>query len=379
VGPRSERAFEDGQREDGEDVPSPLGYVAYDRWRGELSLHTFVESDVDHQLDEFLAGYAGLEASTRRSVRDSLTTDDFETLLAYAKRRALVALRTRDAAAARDGLAALTAIDAERVDHRDVVVAAALVSYASSSVNADSREPRGEPVRVLARLLAAARTTASNSRAKAVQTIAFREASARAEQGVAEILRQFARKPAGSLASWGFRQVETGTGPVLFEDRGERYEPTTELTEIALDIAAVLEADSYQVTGIALGGELPADWLGGGDQQDVARARATLAGCVALNAELRPAAHPTAASQLFVVFLAEAASAEDAATLVQAASSEASPPRDVLALQHEQLCCIAIARSFVESVASFERPGALGRFRPALASLLSRGTRAGAR
>jgi hypothetical protein len=313
---------------------SPLHGIAYDPGRGEVYLHRFVDSPVDEEVRKFVSSYSALDAESMAGVRASLTMDDLYTLLAFAKRCAVSALRNGDASA-RDGLAALTAIDVQRVDWRDVSVAAALLSYSLSDENTS-----------------------------------LLEASKRAEPRVGEILQRFVDEPVGSLAPWGYRLVETPDGFVLFEDWGERYKPTIDLTEIALSIAAVLEADVYQVTSIALGSDLPTVWLPSGDQETSALAVDSLVGCVALHGDLRAEEHPSARDQQLTVFLAEAVSREHA-EVVASASSVQNDSHEALGLVDERLCCVAIARSYVEGSPAFEGQGALERFRPALAVLLA--------
>ncbi len=273
-----------------------------------------------------MSEYEALLADRQTSVRASLTTDDFYTLLTFTRRSALAALRGNPASA-REGVVALTATDAQRVDWRDVTVAAALLSYALGR-EGDPRSP-------------------------------FLEAAEGAEATVAEILRRFAREPATSLRPWGFREVETADGMVLFEDWGHPFRPTVDLTAVALSVAGVLAADVYRVTSIGVGSDLPTVWLGGG------RPAAPLAGCVVIHAALAP-------SQQLTVFLGEAATAEDAAAIASASATASALPHEALALSHERVCCLVIARSFVEGVPAFEQPGALQRFRLSLETLLTR-------
>lgn len=320
------------------DMPSPLRGITYDPSRGELDLHRFVESPADELLHDFTAGYAPLPADRREAVRASLTLDDFYNLLTFAKRSALAALRSGDATQARAGLTALTAIDAERVDWRDVSVAAALLSYVM-------RDQRAE---------------------------LFLEASARSDRTVGEILQGLAQEPVESLEDWGYRAVATAGGRVFFEDYGERYEPAIDLIELALRIAAVIEHDLYRVTSIGVGNDVPEVWLRSGDQPAVSRAVESLAGCVGIQADLRAGSHLNAEDQQFRIFLAEAASQVDASVVAEASEVDSGADHQALGLATDNLCCLVIARSFVEGVPAFERPGALERFRPALAGLLEK-------
>jgi len=261
--------------------------------------------------------------------------DDFYTLLAFARRSALAALRSGDPLPIRDGLTALTAIDGNRVDHRDVSVAAALLSYAGTHDPAP-----------------------------------FRNASAHADQTVSEILLGFAKEPVEHLGDWGYREVITDSGRAFFEDNGRRYEPTADLARLALHVAALIEEDVYRVRSIGVGDDLPDVWLRGADRDAVSHAAGLLAGCAAVRADLDPAAHPHADAQRLIAFVAEAANDADAALLSMAATPGGSPPHEALGLRAGNLCCVVIARSFVEGTSSFEKPDALERFSGPLSKLL---------
>jgi hypothetical protein len=55
---------------------------------------------------------------------------DFYTVLSYARRAAVRALRSNDAEVARRGVAALSVIDENRIDWRDLAWQAGILSYA---------------------------------------------------------------------------------------------------------------------------------------------------------------------------------------------------------------------------------------------------------
>lgn len=321
------------------DKESPLRDIAYDPIRGDLSLHTFVTSHTDSILRDFAKGFGSLAPDRQGAVRASLTMDDFYTLLTFARRCAIASLRERNAGIGADGVTAVTAIDAERVDWRDVTVAAALLSFALRRANADSG-------------------------------LLFAQASERAEPKAAEILRRFAHETVDSLAPWGYRLVETSDGAVLFEDEGHRYEPSVDLTRIVLRLAAMVEGDAYRATGIGLGSAVARVWVPLGDPTVISSAIASLSGCAILHAALRPSVHPSAKSQQFTVFLAEAASREDAQVLAAAGSVQGDSGHEGIGLANGRLVCIAIARSFVKGTPGYERSGSLDRFKPAITALL---------
>src|SRR6266436_4722421 len=95
----------------------------------------------------------------------------------------------------------LSEIDLERVDWRDVTVAAALLSYALGRSGADAQA-------------------------------AFRSAASAVGPDMAQILVRFADEPVSSLRPWGMRQIGTADGTGIVNDDGGAYAPTVDLRSI---------------------------------------------------------------------------------------------------------------------------------------------------
>lgn len=107
--------------------------------------------------------------------------EDFYTLLAFTGRCALASLRGRTEPSLQAALAALTAIDQERVDWRDVAVAAELVAWAMLQAGID-------------------------------HAIEFSRGASHAEAGVAATLLRTAERPPAELAPGWYRCVATASG-----------------------------------------------------------------------------------------------------------------------------------------------------------------------
>ena len=78
-------------------------------------------------------------------------------------------------------------------------------------------------------------------------------------------------------------------------------------------------------------------------------------------AQLHSATDEEAESQQFTVFLAEAATEADAARL--AAAAVPADRFQALGVAEGRICCITVARSWLDGVAPYEQPGSLERFR----------------
>ena len=143
-----------------------------------------MESPTDDAVSEFAVSYEKLGDEKAADVRAALTMDDLYTLLAFARRSALASLQSRASPSVHHGLVALTAVDAERVDWRDLSVAAELLAWAIARAGED-------------------------------HAIEFQRMSERSERGVAEALDSIASRSADELEPGMWRAVETRAGLIL--------------------------------------------------------------------------------------------------------------------------------------------------------------------
>jgi hypothetical protein len=309
--------------------PSPLRDVAYPAkanvlWR-------WVDAQEDAAVWAFVRAYMGIADSAR--VRSSLTMEDFYTLMTFARRCVLAALRNEDPGAAESAFDALSAIDIARVDWRDVVFAASLASFAARRVGLGPDEVLGGAV-------------------------------LRADPRVADILEQAAIKHIDLAGDWGYREVETADGPVLVESDGG--DEAVDLLVRALAVADLVEEDGrYEVSGAGQVAELPAVWLS--DSPATAEARRRLRNCVSVQAE-----PPESRFHHFLlVFLAEAADERDAELIAASARERIDDGTVQLGIARGTRCAVVVARSGVMAESSIEDGESLARFAEPIAALLA--------
>lgn len=123
-------AAEQRHRAAHQSATSPLASVTYDALADELDLHGFVESPVDGPIRRFVSDYRTRGEEDRARIRCALSMEDFHTLLTFARRCVFASLQQHDGLSLQEGLEALTAIDQDRIDKRDVSQAAALLNWA---------------------------------------------------------------------------------------------------------------------------------------------------------------------------------------------------------------------------------------------------------
>ena len=229
---------------------SPLADLRYSSI--ENRLWRWVDSPVDTRIEPVVTDFAALGEAARSSLRDSLSMDDFYTLFAFARRRALAFLRGSEARQIQPAFVSLAMIDLERVDWRDLLMANSLVCYAGERI--------GAPVADLV--------------SRTIQL---------SERKTAEALMRQRTTRTDLAQSCGYREVRTSEGVALFDTRYEHFSPQADLERIAFESAVALENNGYEIGDIYLASDLPLTWLDGRGGSAIAKMARSLSGCVAIH------------------------------------------------------------------------------------------------
>ncbi|MFI6321677.1 hypothetical protein ACIBG8_29370 [Nonomuraea sp. NPDC050556] len=295
--------------------PSPLAEVSYPAAATELWRWT--ETPQDSQIASFLS-------ENRGEARDRLTMDDFYTLITFARRSALAALRTRNPDHVSAAYDALAMIDLDRIDWRDASWAAAIVTYAAQRLNLDLEAAIAGP-------------------------------ASRASEDTADMLAEAIADEVDLSADWGYAEIQTDEGTVLLSTEDEPYAPEADLASLGLELALALDADAYDVDGVTLAGELYPTWVA--DQEHLVT---NLPGVVSVHGD-----HRAAPQNTLLAFLGEARTPDQAQAIADAAQAH----NDVACTAASgKLFAVMIARSVIYGEQGIE--SSLTRFTPALEALL---------
>lgn len=320
--------------------PSPIAGIDYpagaaEQWR-------WLDCREDDHMSAFVRSYVDADEAVRRTMRDCLGMDDLYTVLLFARRKAFAAIRTEDPAHAVEAFDALSAVTPDRVDWRDLSWGAWLSA------------------------LAAVRTGVAPATAAA-------GAIARADLRAAEILSDVVTSDECtdeeqiSRAS-GVLIVDTAGGRILLDADGT---DDGHLAGIAVSLADAVEAEgSYRAHAPAIGGGIPAVWLRDRDDERVAAAMADLTGCASVRADPVPRPGISERDHFLLVFLAEAASEDDAARLRDGAHGGGRTGSVVTAVASGRLCAILVAACSVAGQPSIEDMDSMARFVPLVRVLL---------
>lgn len=321
----------------GHDQPSPIG-SSYDVAAGEGDLLRFVDSDVDLMIDELVATYRSSTPTEREAMVGSIGLDDGYALLLYARRCAVRAMRAQNAAIAVDGLTAVSMIPVERVDSRDIPQPVGLLFFALGELDED---------------------------AVGICRQVGRAGASEAAQYVAAFPDRFG--DGFKLSDWGSRAIDTPNGVGFVDQSIDQWQPTVDLLGAGLAITDLLEADKYRAS-LEVASSLPGVWIGSGPPSATRAERQPLVdsarAALAIHGYLRPDTTGRPQDQMFVVFMSEMRSSEDAARIAAWATEARRPASHVgFGFSVGVVAAVVVARSTVVGVDHFETEATIERFR----------------
>jgi hypothetical protein len=336
----------DERRLGSDPLPSPLPVGRYDHERGELGLFDITRVPLDGQLTVFVRRYRDATRGERAGLRGGIGFDDAYTLLAYARRSAVFAMRTGDATAVAEGLGACAAIPYERIDARDGIVAMALLHRAGRHCGADS-------------------------------TVLFEVARELGEPAFSEHIDAFLARPESEWdlrAAWGYVEAEGPQGTGLLGWGYGPWTPSMDLTAVVLRVAEALRGDEYVIETPLLASALPLVWLSAAGDADLEATLEQVRAGAVIHGRLRPEAAVEPGSQQLTTWVLETARPDDAANLARLARRP-RPGDALLGLASGSLFVLVVARSVVVGIPSYEDGHRLGRFEPRLRAVISSGLR----
>jgi hypothetical protein len=332
------RRNEEARLQQGAPGPSPLPAGKYEPQPGEWGLLNPKPIKLDAELRETCRHYRTISDLERGQFTSAVSIDGFYTLITFAQRVAVFGLRTKDAEMVKDGFTALAIIEAKRTDFRDIICALALLHHTASRIGVD-------PGSLL------------------------RQAAEIAEPEVAGLMLEFQKRDErykNLKSSWGYAEAESGSGLGFARWGFKPYEPNADLLGMAKKLATIAEADVYHVSSIELATELPAVWLKIDQSTELQKTLAKARAGAQVSANLNPDQHPQAASQMFVIFIAEMDSSDSVEILRSLAQAKKPTDYQMLGIGVDRVFCLLVARSFRQGTDSFEKGRSLDRFERAI-------------
>lgn len=322
---------------------SPLLDKKYDFWQGDYNLANPVSNSLDSFLDDLVQQFVQSDPQVRTSIRESISMDEFYTLLTYARRSAVFALRDRKAKRIKNGLIAVAMIECDRTDFRDVFSALFLLHHSALRVGVKT-----DPI--------------------------FREMIAIAENKVGQTMERFIGKTLADIntgRACGYVEVKHRQGYGYFEDNLESFAPTYNMAQLDMDIGDLIATDKYMPDSFCIGSTLPHVWLGPKEDTSLMQLLETIRAGSRVSARLRPDKHPDAEKQRLWFFCVELQNSEAASALLKISIEHKSKHFASLGMAKESLFCLIVARSVYSGIESFETHSSLLRFADGLDKILT--------
>ena len=316
----------------------------YDRWRGDFDITDPVKRPLDDKLAALCRRFATMGATGRSRLRLAASTDDFYSLWAFSRRSAVFAMRDLLPVHIVDGLTCIAMMEPDRIDARDVLGALSLLYFVGNEIGASSDD-------------------------------LFRRAAALAEPNTSELILGFLKRPEEEKSiskAWGYTVIKTKGGPGIVHWGFEPYHPTYSLDAISLALAQLLKQDKYQPGSITLADTLAPIWLSSVDDSALKRALASVRAVATIGGDLRPQESPDYQHQSMTIFVVELNDETEAGLLLQLARAKQTRVNQfaLVAAKEGRMFCLAVARSFVAGVASFETQASVQRFSSGIAEIL---------
>ena len=321
------RANEAARLASGTAGPSPMPTGEYDEERGDYDLLAVSERPLDKELQGLVRAFKGWTPEKRAEARSGISMHEQYTLIHFAKRCSVLALKEKLTARSEDGLLALAMIDERRIDPRDAAWAVGFLAHSIDGTGAD--RPR---------LVA--------------------EAAALATPGMAKIL--FGAGEVSRLSEWGYTQIQTENGDVgLIRSGSRQYRPTIDMAGLALRLAASLRRGRY-IADPELATEVPAIWFQKSHRSSAEQLLKNALAVISVDGTLRHEYTDKPLAQQFIQWVVEMPSADEARTLVEYVGRDARlGGRFMIGVASGRLFSLLVAGSAMDGVDPFETPESL--------------------
>lgn len=262
---------------------SPMPATQYDSSRDEESLINPTKNSLDAELVGLSQRFAKSDAHARAEMRASISMDEFYTLLTFANRSAVFALREKNVEWINNALAAIAIIEAKRTDPRDILMPLSLLYHSAKRIGANPDQ-------------------------------LFRDAGKLSEPDVATLLTGYVERPPEDKdlrSAWGYDEVETEGGVGFIRWENKKYQPAADLKKVIIEIANLVAKDKYQPSSVEVASELPAVWLRPKENPSVPSVLEKVRAGASILAGLRPNEHPSYKSQMLMIFFGGDARSRD--------------------------------------------------------------------
>lgn len=326
----------------GDFADSPLqGFNGYDT--NEDPHINPILNDLDLQILALTEVFSSAEHQHQKRIQNSLNQQDIYTLLAYVRR--VTTLTIRNAVSIdfpKNLLNTIAMIDVDRCDYRDLLVG---LSFAQHSITF----------------------------CQLSESELYSDAIAISLKNTGEIIKGFTKRKHSDRSTEnmaGYIDVETDFGRGFVATEFEDYAPKRDLLSLAFDCAKLIENDQYVRPRICIGSSLSTHWLLADGNELIKKILKGSSGTLSVRSNPKPNICERANEQMILMYIVECQNESDAQTLYETSIKQDPKSFGRIALLHENLFCILIARATTVDLEDLENSVTLMRFQKPLLNLI---------
>ena len=314
--------------------PSPLPNFNYTKWSDEQSLIDPVENELDLKILQLCSDFKTYESDKRNEVRNSLNQNDINTLLEFSKRATIFSIRTNEQSYIDNGFIAISMIDAERCDYRDVLVALSFLNFGLEQLNLVHTSIVQEAINL------------SNGKTKKLTEEFFQrdEKNRRIEEMA------------------GYTALETSRGISFIETNYEEYNPKRNLAKILLDISNYVYSDKYQKGQVSIGEELPSVWLSLENNDKIENEILAVTGTASLSTQLKNELSSHSNMQMLLIYLSEFSDDKSQQIILDQLGKTSPTTFKRISFVQDNILCVIVQKATMVDLDDFESEESLKRF-----------------
>ena len=322
---------------------SPLPDYNYRKWKDEQSLINPAENELDASITQLCTAFISADENKKEEIRKSLNQDNIYTLLEFVKRKTVFAIRQKEPKHISNGFTAISMIESERCDYRDVSVTISFLDHGIQKLNLTSAD-------------------------------FFENAFELSEQQTAGLMKGYyerSKKNKKIERAGGYVEIETPYGTGFVNTYFRKYNPEKNLVKILFEISDYLSKDKYKKGEITIGSDIDAVWFGERGNKNIERLNAKANGCAFVRSTLKEGLHIKSNEQVLHVFLTEFSNLNILHALKEKAENNKSSSFAWLCFSEDNLLCMVIQRATREGVEDYESNESLKRFEDGLRKIIT--------
>lgn len=315
-------------------VKSPLKGQKYSDFNSGSTFQNPKQVDLDRNIIQLTKKYIELKEKERQNLRNSINSEDIYTIISFCERATVFGLREQNENI-KHGLNALSMINAERCDYRDVLVAIGFVNHGLEKLQLDTYKLYSEAIKY------------ANPRMKELLS-AFQKRKAK-------------DKAIEPMAGYTEYQFENGVG--FIRCGYQEYNAKMDLPKIAFSIGTGIGNDEYRIfNDVVIAESLPLVWIKGQNENDVQELLKQSKGTVRLNKLLKEETKDWM-SQMFLLHLIEFEDEIKVDKLITLLGKEGNDKFARIFGAEQNIFYLLVSRSTTIGIEDYETNQSLQRFR----------------